>query len=185
MARRGNLTVYDISFLKGASVLFGEYRSRTDGDLVNFACGCAADFSEDSALLKAFTEVWQTSLLLPQMAFFGTQEYGSDKLKEDFKAANRPDFELGVKVRPIHVGYESDGREGEEALAASLLEVSSNIYIYEKDIVVSGVRMWFCRIVSPDFFVHMSPGEGNNNENRWIGPFCAPSDRRIEPLPFS
>lgn len=185
MARRGDLIVYDISFLTGVSVFFGVFRSRAGGDIVNFACGCAAEFSENNALLKAFTEVWQTSLLLPQMQFFGTHEYGSDKLKEDFKAANRPGFDLDVMVRPLHLGCEYLRCEREAALAANLLEISSNIYIYEKDIVVSGIRFRFCRIVSPDFFVHMSPGEGNNNDNKWINRFCRPEDRRIEPLPFS
>jgi ribosomal protein S12 methylthiotransferase accessory factor YcaO len=95
MASRGTLMGYDISFLDGASVIFGVYRSSVEGDQVNFACGCAADFTEQSATLKAFTEVWQTSLLLPQMAFFGVRDYGSNKLKEDFWAANKPEFRIG------------------------------------------------------------------------------------------
>ncbi|QND61801.1 YcaO-like family protein [Mesorhizobium huakuii] len=100
MTREGSVTVYDISFLKGVSVLFAEYRSRKEDDIINFACGCAADYDAETAVLKAFTEVWQTSLLLPQMEFFGMHEYGSDKLKADFRAANRPDFELEVRVAP-------------------------------------------------------------------------------------
>lgn len=181
MTRDGSVTLYDISFLKGVSVLFAEYRSRREGDIVNFACGCAADFDPKIAVLKAFTEVWQTSLLLSQMEFFGIHDYGSDKLKADFKSANRTDFDLGVEVGPVHVGPELEGA----TLKDSLLSVSPNIYFYEKAIMVSGIKMWFCRIVSPDFFIHMSPGDGNNNENAWIKLFCAPGTGRLEPLPFS
>jgi ribosomal protein S12 methylthiotransferase accessory factor YcaO len=181
MTRDGSVTAYDISFLEGVSVFFAEYRSCGKDRLVNFACGCAADYDAAVAVLKAFTEVWQTSLLLPQMEFFGMHDYGSDKLKADFRAANRPDFELGVKVAPLRIG----SRTGQATLAESLQAVSSNIYVYEKSFVVSGTKLWFCRIVSPDFFVHMSPGEGNNNQNSWIDLFCAPGSGRLEALPFS
>ncbi|UDF30739.1 UNVERIFIED_ORG: YcaO-like family protein [Roseateles sp. XES5] len=185
MMRNGTLTLYDISFLKGASVFFAEYRSRRAGDLVNFSCGCAADVSKDTAQLKALTEVWQTSLLLPQMEFFQMRDYGSDKLKEDFRAANRPDFELDVHVDPLRIGLDDADEAAIETLQDSLLSVSRNIYVYEKSVTVSGAKMWFCRIVSPDFFIHMSPGESNNNENRWIDIFCGAAARRLEPLPFS
>lgn len=185
MAQSGALTLYDISFLKGASVLFAEYRSRRAGELVNFACGCAADFSSEAAKLKALTEVWQTSLLLTQMAFFEVKDYGSEKLKDDFRAANRPDFELGVHVTPLQIGHETEDETTIDTLLKSILSVSRNIYVYEKAINVSGTKMWFSRIISPDFFVHMSPGESNNNENCWVDLFCAPTSKRLEPLPFA
>lgn len=185
MAHNGALTLYDISFLTGASVLFAEYRSQRAGELVNFACGCAADVSNEAARLKALTEVWQTSLLLPQMEFFDENDYGSNKLKRDFKAANRPGFELGVHVAPLKVGHDSESDSAIEILQRSILSVSNNVYVYEKTVGVSGTRMWFCRVFSPDFFIHMSPGEVNNNDNRWIDLFCQSAARRLEPLPFS
>jgi len=184
MATAGNLSVFDISFLKGVSVKFCEYRSQDPDALVNFSCGCSADFDPDAATTKAFTEAWQTSLLLPQMEFFGTREYGSTSLKDNFQAANRAGFELGIAVDPLNIGLDGTDRNT-EALVDSILSVSRNVYSYFRSIYVAGSKLHFCRVVSPDFFIHMSPGDHNNNDNRWIDLFCQKGTGRLEPMPFS
>lgn len=185
MMNHGDVTIYDISFLKGVHVYFVEYKSHRSGDeMVRFSCGCAAGFSPEDTLLKAFTEAWQTSVLIPQLAFFGAKEYGSDQLRTDFvKANNSESFELGLNVEPLSIGKSTSIGVGE--LTASILEVSENVYVYEKRMEVPGVDLSFCRVVSPDFYVHMSPGRANNNDNKWIDRFCGPEIRRQEPLPFT
>ncbi|UVD59543.1 YcaO-like family protein (plasmid) [Rhizobium sp. Pop5] len=184
MAMAGSLNVLDLSFLKGASVKFCEYKSQDPDALVNFSCGCSADFDPDAATAKAFTEAWQTSLLLPQMEFFGAREYGSTSLKDNFQAANRAGFELGVGVDPRAIGADGNDRNM-ETLVDSILSVSRNVYLYFRSIYVAGTKLHFCRVVSPDFFLHMSPGDHNNNDNRWIDLFCEKASRRLEPMPFS
>ncbi len=85
LSTRGTLSCYNISFLKGAHVLFVVYRARSESDFVQFACGACTALTWQSALAKALTEVWQTSILLPQMEFFDTTEYGGTELKEAFR----------------------------------------------------------------------------------------------------
>lgn len=184
MATLGRLRLLDISFLGGASVKFCEYHSENSDEVVNFSCGCAANFEEKTATMKSFTEAWQTSILLPQMAFFGANEYGSTSLKDNFKAANYPEFDLGVGVKPINIGKENS-ETGVNYLVDSILSVSENVYVYFRELNIPGTKLHFCRIVSPDFFIHMSPDKHNNNNNCWIDRFCEKSDRRLVPMPFS
>lgn len=157
MAMNGNVRILDLSFIKGVSVQFCEYSSKIEGAVVNFSCGCAADFDPETALMKAFTETWQTSLLLPQMEFFGSREYGSNTLKENFQAANRPEFDLGVQKAPIEFGSNLSGNDLDN-LIQNIKTISENVYVYFREINIAGAQLHFCRVVSPDFFVHMSPG---------------------------
>ncbi|MBW9064656.1 YcaO-like family protein [Rhizobium herbae] len=184
MAMNGNIRVLDLSFIRGVSVQFCEYSSKSEGAVVNFSCGCAADFDAETALMKAFTETWQTSLLLPQMEFFGSRDYGSNALKQNFQAANRPEFDLGVQKKPIEFGSTLPGNDLDN-LIQNIQTISENVYVYFRELNIAGAELHFCRVVSPDFFIHMSPGESNNNENAWINSFCKASERRLEPMPFS
>jgi hypothetical protein len=70
-------------------------------------------------------------------------------------------------------------------LKENILSVSSNIYVYSRAINLPGTQLHFCRIVSPDFFIHMNPGDHNNNDNKWISLFCTDEMKRLEPMPFS
>lgn len=183
MLKKGTLKIYDISFLKGSSVIFTEYKSKDSDALVYFACGSSANFKRQQALVKAFIETWQTSILLTQMRFFKNRDYGSDTLKTNTQDANNPDFELGVYKQPLYIGNQNESNR--QTLISSLLEVSQNIYVYEKLVWISGIELWFTRVFSPDFFIHMNPGEGNNNNNKWIDNFCDDASKRLAPLPFS
>ncbi|MBD9448605.1 MULTISPECIES: YcaO-like family protein [unclassified Rhizobium] len=184
MSSNGSLRLIDISFLAGVSVKFCEYRSNDADALVNFSCGCSADLIPEMATTKAFTEAWQTSLLLPQMEFFNSRDYGSTSLKENFQAANKAGFELGVEVAPLEIGTSMPDRNIER-LKENILSVSSNIYVYSRAINLPGTQLHFCRIVSPDFFIHMNPGDHNNNDNKWISLFCTDEMKRLEAMPFS
>lgn len=183
MQKIGSIQVHDISFLKGCSVKFIEFKSHDPYSLVHFACGSSASFDSKQALLKAFIETWQTSVLLTQMPFFENKDYGSDALKKNAQDANNPNFSLGLSANPITLG---DSRECNiKKLEPHLLAISENIYVYEKSVWVSGTQLWFTRIFSPDFFIHMNPGKGNNNNNKWISNFCDDASKRLLPLPFS
>lgn len=183
LTTRGTLNCYNISFLKGAHVLFVVYSARSESDFVQFACGACAALTRQSALAKALTEVWQTSILLPQMEFFDTTEYGGTELKEAFQKANRRDFELDLEVAPLSSVNDEDGSLDE--LKKSLFEITPSLFAFSQSHYVGLNRLTFCKIFSPDFFIHMNPGPGNNNQNRWLAKIAGGRPLRLTAMPFS
>ncbi|RZS69836.1 YcaO-like family protein [Phyllobacterium myrsinacearum] len=180
---RGILRCYNISFLKGAHVLFVVYKARSEYDFVQFACGASAAFSWQAALAKALTEVWQTSVLLQQMNFFDFTEYGGSELKEGFQKANRSDYDLDLELAPLFGVNVKDGSLVE--LRESLFSVSSSIFAFLQSHYMGLNKLTFCKLFSPDFFIHMNPGAGNNNRNRWLQTIAKDRPLRLTSMPFS
>ena len=183
LTTRGTLSCYNISFLKGAHVLFVVYTARSESDFVQFACGACAALTWQSALAKALVEVWQTSILLPQMEFFDTTEYGGTELKEAFQKANRRDFELDLEVAPLSSVNDEDGSLDE--LKKSLFEITPSLFAFSQSRYVGLNKLIFCKVFSPDFFIHMNPGLGNNNQNRWLAKIAEGRPLRLTAMPFS
>nr|WP_288191596.1 YcaO-like family protein [uncultured Phyllobacterium sp.] len=183
LSMRGMLRCYNISFLKGAHVLFVVYKARSESDFVQFACGASAAFSWQAALSKALTEVWQTSVLLPQMNFFDSTEYGGGELKECFQKANRSDYDLDLEVAPLFGLNGEDGSLVE--LRQSLLDVSKSMFAFSQSQYMGLSKLTFCKLFSPDFFIHMNPGAGNNNQNRWLQTIARDRPLRLTSMPFS
>jgi ribosomal protein S12 methylthiotransferase accessory factor YcaO len=180
---RGTLSCYNISFLKGAHVLFVVYRARSESDFVQFACGACAALTWQAALAKALVEVWQTSLLLLQMEFFDTTGYGGSELKEGFQNANRKDFDFELEMAPLSRVNDEDGSPDE--LKKSLFDITPSLFAFSQSHYVGLNRLTFCKIFSPDFFIHMNPGPGNNNQNRWLAIIAGGRPLRLTAMPFS
>ena len=101
------------------------------------------------------------------MAFFNSTEYGGNHLKDDFQKANHKDFELDLDVIPSSVpGSDRDGSLDE--IKQPICEITDNIYDFTQCQYVDLCKLTFCKVFSPDFFIHMNPVAGNNNSNAWI-----------------
>ena len=183
LTTRGRLVCHDISFLKGAHAFFVAYKARSETDFVQFACGASAALSWQAALAKALIEVWQ-SVLLPQMAFFDSTEYGGSDFKDDFQKANRQDFELDLDVIPSSVP--GSDREGSlDEIKRSIFEITDSLFDFTQSQYVDLCKLTFCKVFSPDFFIHMNPVAGNNNSNAWIQTVAMGRPLRLTAMPFS
>ena len=185
LTQKGVLHLYDISFIPCVHTVFIAYKAKCADDYVQFSCGSSAAADWQTAVNKALIETWQTGLLLIQMPIFKEQDYGSDTLKEEFQKANYAGFDLGIEAIP-HEEQKPSFTDGslEEALW-SLADVSPHLFIYEQPYSFGTDSGVFCKVLSPDFFIHMNPGAGNNNNNLWLKKIAQGRPLRLESMPFA
>ncbi len=93
-----------------------------------------------------------------------------------------PTFDLSVDVipedRPIT-------KASHEEAIGSLAHISPHIFFYRQAYDSGMERGFYCKIFSPDFCVHMNPGEGNNNNNKWLKKIAQGRTLRLENMPFA
>jgi ribosomal protein S12 methylthiotransferase accessory factor YcaO len=181
LCRKGLLHIYDISFIAGVETIFITYKAKDHDDYVQFSCGSSTALTRQLALKKALIETWQTGLLLLQMSVLKEKEYGGDQLKEQFKKANSASFDLGLEVIPEDHPI---GPASYEHALQSLTQVSPHIFFYTQPYDSGRETGFYCKIFSPDFFVHMNPGKGNNNSNKWLKKIAHGRTLRLEVMPF-
>ena len=85
-----------------------------------------------------------------------------NRTQGSFQKGNRRDFELDLEVAPLSSVNDEDGSLDE--LKKSLFEITPSLFAFSQSHYVGLNKLIFCKVFSPDFFIHMNPGLGNNNQ---------------------
>lgn len=161
------------------------YEGREHG--IHFSVGSACSGSPSIALRKALMELWHG--VIYQAAHVGRPRPSDlDVLKEGFLAGNRP--QTAARFPPWKSANDAMSasdflKQPSVSLAAAvdrMRDWSSNLFVFEHH----EAGRHFCRIASPDFYLHFNPGVALNFDNRFaalMGTTDAPAEKRTQ-IPF-
>lgn len=170
----GEVTVLDITdyAFPGVCILL-VYGQRSGKHHVNYCAGVAYASSLNEALEKSIFELWQTFRFINLFKSLNADECNvEDSYLRYFLSCNA--YETYQRV----VDVEVVGRENFCSLAFSLQDVLGILnknkikgYFYVRSSVMGSQRCFYCRFVSPDFFMHMNNAFHFNSSNRYARTF--------------
>ncbi len=157
----GELFAFEINNdLPGYSVIIF-YFSKSKKDSVLYSVGMASDLCPNRAFQRAVNELWQSYVFmylnadcpenldqrykyLNDLIYFNNHDTRNDIpfFKDKFEIVKFRDF---ISMKIIKQKQAMD----------ELQSISSHVYSYEKSSNLFGRKFYFCKITSPDFFLHM------------------------------
>lgn len=192
LLKNGKLYIFETGMNLPCYTITMFYLSNTSRDIVKYSIGSSSDVSLQKALISSFEELWQCYLF----------QYNSEntKLMEEksgsgyhlkFMECNNLDT---YKIIPfIAQGFEPDSGTISEAnihdfevftydrAVEKLAEISKDIYYYHG--YDEALKLHFTKIISYDFFTHMSLDQALNLNNKYAQA-CNIKDPYLVRIPF-
>jgi ribosomal protein S12 methylthiotransferase accessory factor YcaO len=187
----GKLLAYELNKgLPGYSIIIF-YFSKSKKDIVKYSVGMAADLNPALACERALGELWQSYIFmylnaenpenldqryqyLNDLIHFNTHETADIIPYADDESEN------------LHIDdYLSFKKVSESECLNVLKDISPFMYAYSRSSKLFGRKFYFCKISSPDFFMHMGvkmPLNLDNNYAKLLG--INPSMKIQNPIPF-
>lgn len=187
----GDLLVFEINnHLPGYSVIIF-YFSKSTQDIVRYSVGMASDKNPCTALQKAVNELWQSYMFM----YLNTDCH--EKLDSRYKYLNEllafnnhdtktliPYFKSDLKTIATQDFIGLPTQDSTDVLL-KLKTISDAIFSYQRSRIVLGKRFYFCKILSPDFFIHMGITMPLNLNNNYSSLLNIPTNLKItQPIPF-
>lgn len=185
LLRSGVVRIFDISFDLKSYVYLTVFSSHRGDAKVKYACAAACKQSSTEALEKAFIELYQAYYY---MSCLLDEDFAAHSgLDEDYRAANSRDtielFGAGSNKATLRQLVAQPSFDADD-LISSVTKVSDKIAYFSRVASLRGKNMYFGRLVSPDFFLHMSLGKRCNIDNRFARNCGVDPHAPISPLPF-
>lgn len=167
----GSLYAFEINNNLPGYTLILFYFSNSENDIVRYSVGLATDADPVKAIMRAINELWQSYTFiylnadnpenldarykyLNELIEFNTHQ--TKAIIPYFKTTNfviSSDDLLAFKKFNMH------------EMLQGLETLSTNIFSYERSQQIMGRRFHFCKILSPDFFLHMGINMPLNLDN--------------------
>lgn len=185
LSANGTLRLFTVPSSFGRHHALAVYEGRERG--IHFSVGSACSGSPLVALRKALMELWH-GVVYQAAHVDRLPPWELDVLKVGFLASNRPG--TAARFPPWRqAGGEMSARDflGQPPVALTatlnlLRDWSSNVFAYQR----REAGRHFCRVASPDFYVHFNPGVALNFDNRFaaqMGMTDVPAPQRTQ-IPF-
>ncbi|MBK4716993.1 MULTISPECIES: YcaO-like family protein [Tenebrionibacter/Tenebrionicola group] len=186
----GELRIFDIT-LPGAPghAVLTLYGTTNKCSKIKYSTGLSYSGSLKKALCKSVTELWQSYICMHNFLIGGyTDEDIIDSYQRHFMSCNKyetfTDLCENTRLRHKDVILSLENHSLEDDLLSYLEKISSNIFVYYARERISDNLVWYTKIVSPDFFLHMN-GSGALNLNNKL--YCAGNgikQRESKMVPF-
>jgi hypothetical protein len=188
----GSLKLYDITIpgFPGYAVI-SLYGSADDSLTVQYCTGLSYGYSVKSAIEKSIIELWQSYAFLHFFKIAGnTVDDIDDSYHRHFWDCNK------AETFYMMTAYEPDNKIlledfimcpsiNRKILEEHLISITKNVFFYAKNELLNDNLIWYVRVFSPDFFIHMDGSSPLNNENSISKEFhVAYEDRRSSMVPF-
>jgi len=159
--------------LPGHSVIMF-YFSKSEADLVKYSIGSSSGLSLEEALLSSFEELYQCySFLYNAECSAGLEDKAGAGYHLAFQNCNRLSIQETIPfmqaIKPYAVNsldcLKQLKKYSYEEVLSELKQISEDIFYYHA--YDSSLELHYTKIVSPDFFVHMSLTNHLNINNRY------------------
>lgn len=191
LQKHGILYAYELNQkLPGYSVIIF-YFSGSKNDSVKYSVGMAADFNSATAITRALNELWQSYIFMYLNAeqpenLDQRYQYLNDLIlfnhigtKKLIPFLNKPVNEINLPEF-IHLPSFS-----EADCLDSLKKISPDLYAYERSNQLFSRKFHFCKIISPDFFLHMGIKMPLNFDNAYAKLLTINVNNMVDhPIPF-
>ncbi|KTD31051.1 YcaO-like family protein [Legionella moravica] len=150
------------------------YFASSDADMVQYSIGSSSGLTLEEALLSSFEELYQCySFLYNMESSVGLENKAGSGYHLEFQKCNtrtiRETIPFMNQVKPCTINSIQDlnqvRRYTTEELLAELQDISRDIYYYHAHDKALGLH--FTKILSPDFFTHMSLNNNLNIQNKY------------------
>lgn len=150
------------------------YFSHSKNDLVQYSIGSSSGLTLEQALLSAFEELYQCySFLYNAESSEGLEDKAGAGYHLEFQKCNRASIRETIPFMQDVRAYQINSLQDLQAvrkysydeLLAELSVISSDIYYYHA--YDDSLKLHYTKIMSPDFFAHMSLTNKLNIENNY------------------
>ena len=192
LSKNGEITMFDLDQQGAGYVVIVFYFAKNKSDLVQYSVGMAADADPCQAMSRAINELWQSYTFMYLNA--GNKEnldsryqYLNELIEfntEDTKAII-PFFHESVEEMSYQK-FTAQLTLPFDVVLSSINRISKEIFAYESQAEMFGKTYYFCKILSPDYFLHMGikmPLNFKNSFTAFLGVHIEPGDIK-NPLPF-
>lgn len=187
----GELLAFEINnHLPSYSVILF-YFSKSTQDIVRYAVGMASDKNPSTALQKAVNELWQSYMFMYLNTDCPEPLDSRYKYLNELLAFNNHDtkniipyfkHELNTITTAEFINFR---RQDTSEILLKLKAISDAIFSYQRTCIVFGKRFYFCKILSPDFFIHMGITMPLNLSNHYAELLGIPATIiNLQPIPF-
>lgn len=185
LAANGTLRLFTVPSPFARHHVLAIYEGHRQG--IHFSVGSACSGSPAVALRKALMELWH-GIIYQAAHVDRPPPHQLDLLKVGFLAGNRPGTAARFPPWAQHgAAMSASDFLGQPpvplvATLALLREASSHLVAFER----REAGRHFCRVASPDFYVHFNPGVALNFDNRFaalMGTTDVPAEQRSQ-IPF-
>ncbi|MCQ3007930.1 MULTISPECIES: YcaO-like family protein [Pseudomonas syringae group genomosp. 2] len=192
LRKTGSLKLYEITIpgFPGYAVM-SLYGADDEALTVQYCTGLSYGFSATSAIDKSIVELWQSFAFLH---YFKVGGYDINDIDDSYhrhfwECNKRATFTLMTEEEPLHEIFMPDFLAQPEIIRSDLerhlLTITKNIFFYAKSESLNGALVWFVRVFSPDFFIHMDCSSPLNHKNSIAAEFpVVYADRSTHMVPF-
>ncbi len=160
LQKNGEVMAFDIGNNLPCYSVIIFYFSKAQQDVVQYSVGMATDFDPALAIQKALNELWQSYMFIYLNAnnpecLDQRYRYLNELLNYNHQATKdiipflKSEIELSVE------DYLKLNIFNNTARLAILNNLSREIFSYERTSYLYGTKIYLCKILSPDFFLHM------------------------------
>jgi ribosomal protein S12 methylthiotransferase accessory factor YcaO len=173
LLQHGTLLAYELNkHLPGYSVIIF-YFSKSKKDVVKYSVGMACDYSPSEAIQRALSELWQSYIFMylnadnpenldPRYQYLNElilfNQHSTQELipfvEDNIEELDMQDFIYSKLL-------------SEKTCLQELKTISPDIFMYERSNLLFGRNFYFCKIFSPDFFMHMGVKMPLNFDNTY------------------
>lgn len=157
----GELYAYEVNNCLPGYTIILFYFSKNKKDIVAYSVGMASDCIPLKALARAINELWQSYIFMYFNADNSEQldqryQYLNELIQFNHPATRDIIPFIGRNYANVSVDdlAKMESFTQQQALS-QLAEISSAVYSYERHADFLGGRFYFCKVLSPDFFIHM------------------------------
>jgi hypothetical protein len=191
LQQHGALYAFDLGHHLPAYSVIIFYFAHDKKDIVQYSVGLAADFQAEDALARALNELWQSYIFMYLNA--DNREHLDQRYQylNDLLDFNHSDTQAvipflqqpGESINVIE--YLTAKKYSEADCFQTIGEFFPYIYTYESSNYYMGKEFNFCKILSPDFFLHMGICMPLNLKNAYAKVVSLPPNLSPEnPIPF-
>lgn len=169
----GEIRIFDIT-LPGAPghAVLTLYGTTNPDSQIKYSTGLSYAKSLEKALCKSVTELWQSYICLHNFIIGGyTDDYVIDSYQSHFMSCNKYESFADLCENTVLLTDDikltvEENLTPEINLLEFLKKISDNIFVYYARERAGDNLVWYTKIVSPDFFLHMNNfGAINLNNN--------------------
>jgi len=186
----GTIRIFDIT-LPGAPghAVLTLYGTTNKDSQVKYSTGLSYAGSLKKALCKSVTELWQSYICMHNFFIGGyTDDDIIDSYQRHFMSCNKyesfTDLCENTTLRKPGRVSPLENHSLESDLLSHLEKISRNIFVYYARERVSDNLVWYTKIVSPDFFLHMNGSGAINFNNKLYSVGNGIKQRESKMVPF-
>lgn len=174
LMQNGSLYLFDLSNHFAVYSVLAIYFAHNPNDSVQYAVGMAANLTPTTAINNALLELWQTYSYIYINTTISAVSNGRYRYLNDLLLYNN---QATRDILPFELDYQADQISLKEYLAlpelplpqtlSSIQTISDQVYLYQRIGNFNGQSLYFSKILSTDFYLHMALNMPLNHQNSY------------------